>query len=41
MAGGGSTIRVAVLLPCYNEEAAIAETIAGFRSALPQATIYV
>ncbi|MGK6323836.1 glycosyltransferase family 2 protein [Sphingomonas sp. DT-51] len=33
--------RVAVLLPCYNEEAAIAETIAGFRRALPEATIYV
>lgn len=33
--------RVAVLLPCYNEEAAIAATIAGFRDALPEATIYV
>ena len=33
--------RVAVLLPCYNEEAAIAATIAGFRAALPDATIYV
>jgi glycosyltransferase involved in cell wall biosynthesis len=33
--------RIAVLLPCYNEEAAIAATVAGFRSALPQATIYV
>ena len=32
--------RIAVLLPCYNEEAAIAETIAGFRAALPDATIY-
>src|SRR5881394_1387738 len=32
---------IAVILPCYNEEAAIAETIAGFRSALPGATIYV
>jgi glycosyltransferase involved in cell wall biosynthesis len=30
-----------VLLPCYNEEAAIAATVAGFRAALPQATIYV
>ena len=35
------SVRIAVLLPCYNEEAAIAETIAGFRSALPGATIYV
>ena len=33
--------RIAVLLPCYNEEAAIAQTVAGFRAALPEATIYV
>ena len=33
--------RIAVLLPCYNEEAGIGETIAGFRDALPTATIYV
>jgi glycosyltransferase involved in cell wall biosynthesis len=32
---------IAVLLPCYNEEAAIGATIAGFRQALPAATIYV
>lgn len=32
---------VAVLLPCYNEEAAIAQTVAAFRAALPTATIYV
>src|SRR4030095_4362362 len=32
---------IAVILPCYNEEAAIAETVAGFRAALPTATIYV
>lgn len=38
---GVSEPRVAVLLPCYNEEAAIADTIAGFRVALPAATIYV
>jgi len=30
-----------VLLPCYNEEAAIAATVAGFRKALPGATVYV
>ena len=35
------TLRVAVLLPCYNEEAAIAQTVAGFHAALPDATIYV
>lgn len=33
--------RIAVLLPCFNEDAAIADTIAGFRSALPHAFIYV
>ena len=32
---------VAVLLPCYNEEAAIAQTVAAFRAALPEATVYV
>jgi len=32
---------IAVILPCFNEESAIAETIAGFRAALPTATIYV
>lgn len=32
---------IAVILPCYNEEAAIAATIAGFRAALPGARIYV
>ena len=34
-------MRIAVLLPCYNEEAAIAQTVAGFRLALPEAAIYV
>ena len=33
--------RVAVILPCYNEEAAIAHTVAGFRAHLPDAAIYV
>lgn len=35
------SIKIAVLLPCYNEETAIAQTVAGFRAALPDATIYV
>ena len=35
------SLRIAVLLPCYNEEAAITKTVAGFRTALPGATIYV
>jgi len=33
--------KIAVLLPCYNEEAAIGATVAGFRAALPSAAIYV
>jgi glycosyltransferase involved in cell wall biosynthesis len=33
--------RVAVILPCYNEALAIAEVIADFRKALPQAEIHV
>jgi len=33
--------RIAVLLPCYNEEAAIAATVKGFKKALPTATVYV
>jgi glycosyltransferase involved in cell wall biosynthesis len=33
--------RIAVLLPCYNEEAAIAGTVSAFRAALPFADIYV
>jgi cellulose synthase/poly-beta-1,6-N-acetylglucosamine synthase-like glycosyltransferase len=36
-----SAPRIAVLLPCYNEEAAIGATVAGFRAALPSAQIYV
>ena len=34
-------VRIAVLLPCYNEEAAIGQTVAAFRAALPGARIYV
>jgi glycosyltransferase involved in cell wall biosynthesis len=33
--------RIAVILPCYNEQAAIGQTVADFRAALPTATIYV
>ncbi|MBB3267388.1 glycosyltransferase involved in cell wall biosynthesis [Azospirillum sp. OGB3] len=32
---------VAVLIPCYNEEAAIAAVVRDFRAALPDATVYV
>ncbi|WP_409189971.1 glycosyltransferase family 2 protein [Bradyrhizobium sp. RDM4] len=33
--------RIAVLVPCYNEEAAVASVVASFRRALPAAEIYV
>lgn len=33
--------RIAVLVPCYNEEAAVATVVADFREALPAAEIYV
>jgi len=34
-------VDVAVLIPCYNEEQAIAKVVADFRAALPEATVYV
>jgi glycosyltransferase involved in cell wall biosynthesis len=39
--GAAYDYRVAVLVPCYNEEAAIATVVADFRTALPDATVYV
>ena len=33
--------RIAVLIPGYNEEVAIGDTVRGFAAALPEATIYV
>ncbi len=33
--------KIAVLLPCYNEEASVAQTIRSFRAAVPEAEIYV
>jgi len=33
--------RIAVLLPCHNEEVAIGDVVRGFRAALPGAAIYV
>ncbi|MPZ12092.1 MAG: glycosyltransferase [Kiloniellaceae bacterium] len=35
------TSKIAVLLPCYNEAAAIGKVVGDFRAALPQATVYV
>jgi len=34
-------LEIAVILPCYNEEAAIGAVVEGFRRELPQARIYV
>ena len=34
-------MKIAVLLPCYNEAAAIGQTVTDFRAALPDATIHV
>src|SRR5437588_12709483 len=33
--------RIAVLVPCYNEEAAVATVVAALQATLPAATIYV
>jgi cellulose synthase/poly-beta-1,6-N-acetylglucosamine synthase-like glycosyltransferase len=33
--------RIAVLIPCYNEELTVAEVVAQFRAELPDAEIYV
>jgi glycosyltransferase involved in cell wall biosynthesis len=34
-------LEIAVILPCYNEEAAIGSVVTGFQKVLPQAKIYV
>ena len=34
-------MKVAVLIPCYNESKTIAKVVADFRAQLPQAEIYV
>jgi len=33
--------RIAVLVPCYNEEPTIASVVRGFRDAIPEAAVYV
>ena len=38
---GRGTPRVAVLVPCLDEEATVARVVAGFRAALPGATVHV
>src|SRR6201990_1083218 len=35
------SLRIAVLVPCFNEEAAVASVVSDFRKALPSAQIYV
>lgn len=35
------TLRTAVLIPCYNEEATVADVVRDFRQVLPDADIYV
>jgi hypothetical protein len=37
----GDGLRIAVLLPCQDEERTVAQVVAGFRSALPDARIFV
>jgi len=39
--GDLSDLEIAVLIPCYNEEATISAVVRDFRAALPGATIYV
>jgi len=43
MQGASATFtqRIAVLIPCYNEEKTVAQVVQDFRRALPQAVIYV
>src|ERR1700729_4109471 len=41
---GGAGIRqceIAVLVPCFNEELTVGQTVSAFREALPLATVYV
>ena len=38
---GAPAPRIAVLIPCYNEEIAIPRVVADFRRVLPQAAVYV
>ncbi|MFT3926328.1 MAG: glycosyltransferase [Myxococcales bacterium] len=39
--GADSEARVAIVLPCYNEELAVAKTVEDFREVFPEASIYV
>jgi hypothetical protein len=37
----GELAHIAVLIPCYNEESAIAKVVSDFKAALPRADVYV
>ncbi|SCX74441.1 glycosyltransferase [Variovorax sp. EL159] len=37
----GAALRIAAVIPCYNEALAIAQVVEGFRAALPEAEIHV
>jgi len=39
--GAKPVLRIAVLIPCYNEAATIAHVVHGFKTNLPSATVYV
>lgn len=39
--GPDRNTRIAVLVPCYNEEAAIGQVVRGFKASLPKATVHV
>jgi glycosyltransferase involved in cell wall biosynthesis len=41
MRAEGPRSRIAILVPCHNEEAAVAAVIAAFRAALPSSVVYV
>ena len=38
---GPSALRIAVLVPCFNEDLTIASTVRGFRDAIPECRVYV
>ena len=39
--GAKPALRIAVLIPCYNEAATIAQVVHGFKTSVPSATVYV
>ena len=39
--GAKPVLRIAVVIPCYNEAATIAQVVRGFKTSVPSATVYV